>query len=253
MKLRNVLPKARALSTLGERKLLRLWELVQETESVPGIVLEVGVYKGGSAWILANATGKRVVLCDTFAGTPNCPVHELDDHGPGSWAVSPQGVAELLAPLGPRVEVVIGEYSETFGAEDEQIAFAHIDVDLYHWTGAVLADVWGKLSVGGIVVCDDYDCKTTRGAKLAIDEFLAGVTDAETEQGAESQLIIRKVRSSAPKRKPRDKETTGRGEAEAQEAEVPEIGADIAVEQAEAGAEVETPCVGSHCAMPEQD
>lgn len=50
-----------------------LWSLVAQTASVPGDILEVGVWRGGTGALMAARSqgldsGKRVYLCDTYTG-----------------------------------------------------------------------------------------------------------------------------------------------------------------------------------------
>lgn len=202
MRLENVLSVARSISQCGELKLVNLWDLCKETAGLPGVVVEVGVYKGGSAFVLANATYKPVYLCDTFAGTPEAPLHEGDEHRAGDWRSSVAAVRELFPEDDERITLCVGEYIETFPKLGLPVAFAHIDVDLYHWTRLVLADIWGRLVEGGIVVCDDYGAQTCEGAKAAVDEFLAEVSDCAASPGVETQIVLRKV-PPAPVRRPK--------------------------------------------------
>ena len=63
----------RAFTLVDEMRLYELWALAGQLDSVPGDIIEIGVWRGGSGCLLAmqGAQGERpatVYLCDTFAG-----------------------------------------------------------------------------------------------------------------------------------------------------------------------------------------
>jgi hypothetical protein len=73
-------------SLLDEARLLSLRDLclsIDESD-VPGCIVEVGVYRGGSAKYLAQLEPDRAAfLFDTFAGIPHEP-WEIDGHKRGT-------------------------------------------------------------------------------------------------------------------------------------------------------------------------
>jgi O-methyltransferase len=67
-----------------------------------------------------------------------------------------------------------GFIPDTFqGLESSQIAFAHIDLDIYRSILDCLNFVWPRLSAGGFVVFDDYGFPSCPGARAAVDEFFS--------------------------------------------------------------------------------
>lgn len=75
---------------------------------------------------------------------------------------------------GDRVVFHPGFIPVTFsGLEAEQIAFAHIDVDIYKSIVDCLDFIWPRLSSGGVIVFDDYGFPTCPGARQAVDTFFA--------------------------------------------------------------------------------
>jgi len=52
------------------------------------------------------------------------------------------------------------------------ISFAHFDGDLYESIIDSFEKIYDKMSVGGIIVIDDYDWEVTPGVQLATEEFL---------------------------------------------------------------------------------
>lgn len=166
-------------SVVPAEKLARLRELLHATDGIKGVVVEVGVYRGGSGKVLAeNAGTSPVYLFDTFTGIPS--------HDPGVdglWKVGDFGSSSLAAVLRvfdphDNVSVVPGLFPEKSGyvLAGRPVRFAHLDVDNYESYAAALRFLWPLMSPGGIVVFDDYGEACCPGATLAVDEFFIGQT-----------------------------------------------------------------------------
>jgi O-methyltransferase len=155
-----------------------LYSLLKQAVHLPGDVWECGVYRGGTAAMMAailrdKAPSKKLYLFDTFAGMPSTdPGHDL--HKAGDFAdTSVESVARYLQ-CDARCHLRKGLIPETLrGLETERIAFAHIDLDIYRAILDTLVFVWPRLSLGGFVVLDDYGFPTCPGAREAVDEFFA--------------------------------------------------------------------------------
>ncbi len=52
-------------------------------------------------------------------------------------------------------------------------SFVHADVDLYESTKDSIEFFYGRISPGGVLLCDDYGFTICPGATKAVDEFLA--------------------------------------------------------------------------------
>ena len=63
---------------LADQEAYLIYTTVKKTEKIEGDIAEVGVYKGGSAKLICEATNKKpVYLFDTFEGLPD--LCEIDD------------------------------------------------------------------------------------------------------------------------------------------------------------------------------
>ena len=156
---------ARPPSQLPDVNLQSLYALSQ---SVPaGDFVEVGVYKGGSAWVLDQSAFTRdnctLHLFDTFSGIPH--KGELDSVNVGEF--KDVDLDELRALI-PSAEFYVGVFPNTLGEEPEQIAFAHIDCDQYDGCHAAITCLWPRIVPGGIMAFDDYPFA---GIKKAIHDF----------------------------------------------------------------------------------
>ncbi len=154
-----------------------LYTLAQQSLSLPGIFMEAGVYKGGTAKMLKEiikAKGNRhpLHLFDTFAGMPETDAG-TDLHKQGDFQDT--SLNAVSAWIGQdNVVYHQGILPDTFTpVEDAMIAFSHIDVDIKSSVRACCDFVYPRLIPGGVMVFDDYGHVTCPGARAAVDEFFA--------------------------------------------------------------------------------
>jgi O-methyltransferase len=160
-------------------RLFVLERLARQALSVPGDFAECGVYKGGTAFLLARllrGRGKRLHLFDTFEGMPASAERDPSGHRRGDFGdTSLAAVQAYLAPF-PDVTFHRGFIPETFAGlpADARFSFVHVDVDLYASVRDCLAWMYPRLAPGGILVFDDYGFAMYRdAARRAVDEFFA--------------------------------------------------------------------------------
>ena len=169
--------------TLASRQRLNtLMELGRaiDRNAVHGAIVECGVYRGGSAAILASATrqSRDIYLFDSFEGLP--PPGEKDgalatQHYREGWcAARPEDVAALFSRLGipqSRVHIVKGWFADTLKSVTvPEIALLHIDADWYDPVKLCLEFFYEAVRPGGFIVLDDYG--RWEGSTRAADEFL---------------------------------------------------------------------------------
>ena len=148
----------------------KLENMTKFLERAPeGIVVEVGVYQGGSLYYLAKRFPQRSFLgYDTFAGLP-IPSGFDNHHKQGDFQADYLEVKENLALDNVKL------YWEFFPTQVHQdlsnIAMAHLDVDLYHSTLNGLRFLYPRLVKGGRIYCDDVYVATCEGATKAYLEF----------------------------------------------------------------------------------
>lgn len=127
-----------------------------------GPIVEVGVYRGGSAIELAAVArhrGVKLHLFDTFAGMPFA--NESDKHRPGEFADT--SLTEIKALI-PTAICYPGVFPETLPSDLAGIAFVHCDVDQYQSTADVIEKLWSRLLLGGIIWFDDPELPEARRA-----------------------------------------------------------------------------------------
>ena len=135
----------------------------------PGCFVEVGVYKGGSAYFLmavAVQQGRKLHLYDTFAGMPFADPEIDKEHNIGDFADT--SVEEVRAAV-PDAIYHVGVFPDTFSPIGP-IAFVHVDCDQYQSVYDCIDVLWRDMVPGAIMVFDDYE--HTSGARKAIDDAL---------------------------------------------------------------------------------
>ena len=148
---------------------------LQHALVLEGDVIEMGVYKGSSAYIIAHTmqnSGKKLHLFDTFEGTPKHT--EKDNVSREGWYgdTSLEAVGEFLKEF-DFLEFHQGFIPDTFTDLPEQkYSFVHIHLNLYESTLCALEYIYEKMSVGGVVMIEDYGLVKCAGVKLAVDNFV---------------------------------------------------------------------------------
>jgi len=148
-----------------------LWQLAKSISSLEGDIAEVGVYKGGTAYLLARAVSPKIVhLLDTFTGIPK--VGEQDIHREGDFNdTSVEEVEKFLIDC-DNVRLYPGYFPATaIHIDGKTFSMAHVDVDTYQSTLDCCSFFYPRMVPGGIIVCDDYGFKSCPGAKLAMDQY----------------------------------------------------------------------------------
>jgi O-methyltransferase len=166
---------------------------------VEGAFVECGVWRGGSIMAIAltllrlGATDRDLYLFDTFEGMP--APGELDEDSPydgysihrrwqrrrnggigSSWnRVSAESVRARVEGTGyppERIHVVPGLVEETVPEHaPDRIALLRMDTDWYEPTRHQLEHLYPRLSIGGVLIVDDYGHYV--GARKAVEEYFA--------------------------------------------------------------------------------
>jgi len=144
---------------------------------LPGNVVEVGVYRGGTLIELAKVVrdvcpDKKVYGIDTFEGHPYTDGHPV--HPQGKYSdVSQNELSYTLEELGLAKYVSLhkGKIEEIWDDLNiKNISFAHIDCDLYIPIKYSSEHIPSTINKGGVIYFDDYGHSHCPGATKAIEE-----------------------------------------------------------------------------------
>ena len=174
-------------------QLLVMYDLLKGVVELPGDAVELGVFRGGSARMIASMLPEKMIhLYDTFEGMPDVR-GDYDDgmyHGPGTFNCSLEDVQEYLKDL-TNIEYHVGIFPDR-GYPSFPICFAHCDADLYQPTADFLMLVYPLLVPGGVLVVHDYKYIPTPGVTIACDEFFADKPEKLIVE-AQCQAYVRKI------------------------------------------------------------
>jgi len=166
-------------SLVNENACYNLYEFGRYCSHLDGDFAECGVYKGGTAYMLADVLmslslqSKSLHLFDTFSGMPSTADKDPSGHKQGEYGdITLEEVKAYLNPF-PFIIFHPGFIPETFrGLEDNRYAFVHVDVDLYQSTKDSLSFFYDRMIKGGIILFDEYGkIGYERSERLAVDEF----------------------------------------------------------------------------------
>ena len=178
-----------------------LWQVVDQLSDIPGDLLEVGVWRGGSGALIAkraqisNIDG-RIFLCDTFTGVVKASKNDNAYTGGEHADTSEEAVVELLAAMDLNNTLILrGVFPDDTASEisSQNFRFVHIDVDVYQSAKEITDWAWPRLSTGGVIIYDDYGTESTIGVTRLVDEQ-QGLADRLTIYNINGHALVIKLR-----------------------------------------------------------
>jgi O-methyltransferase len=170
-------PAASQRTLVDEARAQTLYQLARHATHLDGALAEIGVYRGGTASILAHVAdraGRKLHLFDTFAGMPETDV-KRDLLNSGDFADT--SLAEVKRFLSSYSSPVFhqGEFPGTAGElpDGQRFSLVHVDADIASSVEACCAFFYPRLLPGGVIVFDDYGFTSCPGAKVTADAFFA--------------------------------------------------------------------------------
>jgi hypothetical protein len=193
---------ARERTLLTEAAAHTLFNLARHASGLGGAMAEVGVYRGGTARVLAHVArqaGRELHLFDTFSGMPETDL-QSDLHTAGDFAdTSLESVRRFLSEF-ECAHLHAGFFPETAEhLRDRSFSFVHIDVDILKSVSDSCDFFYPRMIPGGVIVFDDYAQTSCPGAKIAVDRFFTDKPEPVLHL-ATSQAIVIKVPPAAPQR-----------------------------------------------------
>ncbi len=192
--------KVRALSLYGgidnQTGIAGTWAFLElankVTSSVSGSIAELGVYKGGNAFI-SLLLGKDTLqerpyhLFDSFAGFPSVSRFDPSARANEFADVSVEVVGSTFAHF-PNTALHVGMFEDTLSSvADETFALVYIDCDLYEPALDCCEFFYPRIRPGGLLLLHDY-CEPGRdlpkgctppflGIHKAVHQFFEGKPD----------------------------------------------------------------------------
>jgi O-methyltransferase len=141
-----------------------LWNYVKRNSKLEGAIVEIGVWRGGTGAILAQADRNNpnsyIILADTFEGVVKASsvdtIYKGGEHSDTSETI----VNDLMKGLKlSNYKILKGIFPDKANLDDDRdlkIKLCHIDVDTYQSAKDIFNYVWEKMVKGGAVIFDDY-------------------------------------------------------------------------------------------------
>jgi hypothetical protein len=202
------------LTYLRKNDLRELATIVADVDAnqLPGLIVEAGTARGGSAIVMAaaKAPARGMKVYDVFGMIPAPSEHDGPDvhrryekiaggeaKGVGGdtyygyrddlYEEVKASFSRLGVPVDEHnVELVQGLFEDTIDL-DEPVAFAHLDGDWYESTLTCLERLAPLIVPGGRIVLDDYDHWS--GCRRAVDEYFADRPGFRLEHKAKLHVI----------------------------------------------------------------
>jgi O-methyltransferase len=156
-----------------------LWTLVEQSQKLAGSLIEIGVWRGGTGALIAqraklSGITDPIYLCDTFTGVVKASAHDPLYQG-GEHHDTSLGLVEDLVYNQLKLEhvkILQGIFPEETAnvLDHESFRFCHIDVDVYHSAKDITEWLWNKLTIGGMIVYDDYGFFGYAGVTTYVEE-----------------------------------------------------------------------------------
>ncbi len=184
-----------AYTMIGLPRLNNIQACVEDVirNGIEGDLIETGVWRGGATIFMRailkahGVTDRTVWVADSFEGLPAIKAKDalyaqdaidvagMNEGGPLQLglAVSLERVKENFAKfdlLDDQVRFLKGWFSDTLPtAPIKKLAILRLDGDMYQSTMDALNALYSKVSKGGYVIVDDYNCWPH--CKQAVDDF----------------------------------------------------------------------------------
>lgn len=162
---------------LTKDRKFKLKNYTELANCIEGDFAEVGVYKGGSAEIIAfyKNINKNFYLFDTFEGLPQADInfdnyHKKNDFNETSYEEVSEGLIGY-----ENIFIYKGIFPQDHGdkIKHNKFSLVHLDVDIYKSYMDCLNFFYPRMTDGGIIILDDYFSPNCEGAKIATDTFFA--------------------------------------------------------------------------------
>ena len=192
----EIIEKVRPFTMTSAERISALCHAVRYVakSKIQGDIIECGVWRGGSMMAIAMTLlaeqdlSRTLHLFDTFEGMP--PPTEADrtwlgraasslleesDRSSFVWAYAPledvrANIASTNYPS-DRIRFIRGKVEDTIPKDSPaKISILRLDTDWYESTRHELIHLYPKLSIGGVLIIDDYG--HWKGARKAVDEYV---------------------------------------------------------------------------------
>lgn len=173
-------------------KILMQYEIFKKSIDIPGAIIECGVFKGASFSRYAmfrrihSIEHKSMIGFDAFGEFPETSFIEDQElrkefiELDGKEGIAVEQLREVLVQkqCANNIELIKGDICSTVPDyiskyADLEVSFINLDVDIYEPSKVILESLYPKLSVGGVLLLDNYG--EFPGETKAVDDYLNNI------------------------------------------------------------------------------
>jgi len=189
-------------------KIISHYELFKKTLSIPGAIIECGVYKGSSLIrfatfrdIFSDPSAKKIIGFDSFTeypepNLPNDKLHKKNfTEAAGKDCISKRQLLSILSAKGiSNIELIEGNIIKTVPDyikrhPELRISLLHLDCTVYKPTLVALENFYDRVISDGIILLNGYGKENVEGETDAVDDFFA----TEGAAGVSQNCSIRRL------------------------------------------------------------
>ncbi|MDA9609053.1 class I SAM-dependent methyltransferase [Candidatus Pelagibacter sp.] len=170
----RIYKKIKDYSMLDITRQFNIYLAVINSLKINGNVCEIGVWKGGTSFLIASIlkkrnSNKKILAIDTFEGVIKATKRDLYYSG-SEHAYKNKAFLENFKKKNKlnNLKIIQCKFPESFGPYKnnlKMISFSHIDVDTYKSLKETFEFVWPRLVKGGMVIFDDYGFHQTSATR----------------------------------------------------------------------------------------
>jgi O-methyltransferase len=181
-----------------------LWDSIELVKDIEGDIIEVGVWRGGTASLIGQQIVNlnlncKLYLADTFSGVVKTGKEDKfyfgGEHADTSLEITDSLFYNYFKFPRNFIEYLIGIFPEetSKAIEDKKFRFVHLDVDVYQSTKDAFEFLYPRLSEGAIVIFDDYEWPKCTGVTKFVNELNNKEGIELLEPKAPYHAILRKI------------------------------------------------------------
>jgi hypothetical protein len=185
---------------------LFIYEQLKSVSNISGDIVELGSWKGANLLWFAKSQmffngSKKIHSFDSFEGLTEFTSFDNSEHLRDKYKGNEDQLRAMIDLYDLKNTIVIhkGLIENTvpsWSTSQEKISFIYFDADLYQAAKVTLDYLTPLLSIGGLILFDEYGIPEWPGETMAVDEFLKKNTGYEVIKPTncvQPTLMLRKI------------------------------------------------------------
>jgi hypothetical protein len=153
-----------------------IYQLIKLTNNLDYPIVEIGVYNGGSSFLINKCRNKnkRLYLFDTFEGLLDVNINDNYVKNGQIKTENEKNIYDLFKDE-ENIKIIKGYFPDVIKDDidfnNQKFSFVHLDVDTYQSTLNCLMYFYDKMIKNGIILTHDYSNTNALGVNKSFNEF----------------------------------------------------------------------------------